>query len=410
MKNLVDRFIRYAKIDTESDPESQTYPSTEKQFDLLRLLENELKELGLEEIELDRNGYLTATLPATPGCEKVPPLGFLAHVDTTCESPGANVKPSLVENYQGGDVKLANGDVIGFKENPNLEKVIGHTIITTDGNTLLGADDKAGVAEIMSMLEYFLQNPSEKHGKIRIGFTPDEEIGKGTQFFDVDAFGTQYAYTVDGTNLGEVENETFTAFGADIVVKGQNIHPGYAKDKMVNAMRVLCTIIAGLPRELSPERTEDKEGFIHPLNISGDVTECRVKMILRDFEMGGIEREQKILEELCAKAEKEFPGAKVELTVKEQYRNMRYQIDKDPKVMEYAIEAVKRAGIEPKLNAIRGGTDGSRLSYMGILTPNIFAGGQNIHSKKEWVSVEWMKLATQTCVNVAQIWAERENN
>jgi tripeptide aminopeptidase len=408
MKNLVDRFIRYAKVDTESDPNSESYPSTQKQFDLLKMLEQELNELGLAEIELDNNGYLTALLPATSGSEKVPTVAFIAHVDTTCESPGKDVNPTLHENYQGGDIKLANGDVIAVKENPNLERVIGDTVITTDGTTLLGADDKAGIAEIMTLLEELVNNPSIAHGPVKVAFTPDEEIGKGTLHFDVKKFAADYAYTVDGTDLGEVENETFTAYGADIKVTGINIHPGQAKDKMVNAIRVLSSIVDQLPKEMAPETTEKKQGFIHPLSFQGDVTECSLKMILRDFDLEGIHKEIKILEGICSKTEKAYPGAKIELNHKEQYKNMRYAIEKDPKVVDYALEAVKRAGVEPKLGFIRGGTDGAQLSFKGLLTPNIFAGGQNIHSKKEWVSVGWMEKSTQTLLELVKIWQEKE--
>ncbi len=409
MEKLLERFIRYVKIDTQSDDMSTTAPSTKKQFDLLRLLEKELKALGLKEISLSKHGVLMASLPATKGCEKAPVIGYIAHVDTAPDASGKNVKPIIHKNYNGRDIKLPGNpkEVLKVKEYPNLKKVKGHTVITTDGTTLLGADDKAGVAIIMSLLDYYKAHPEVAHGKIRIGFTPDEEVGRGTENFDVKKFGANFAYTIDGAELGEIEDSTFCAACATVTVKGVIIHPGYAKNKMVNATRILSHLIAKLPLNEAPETTEKLQGFYHPYDISGDVTESKVKILLRDFDLKGIEKKSRFLKKLCKEIEKKFKGVKIELEIKEQYKNMKYALKKDPRVVNYAIEATQSAGVKPKLTAIRGGTDGSRLSFMGLLTPNIWDGGQNFHSIREWVSLEWMQKAVETLVVLSSIWAKK---
>jgi len=408
MQTLLERFLRYVKIDTQSNDESTTAPSTMKQFDLLRLLEKELNELGLSNISLSEHGVLMATLPASVGHEKVPAIGYLAHVDTAPDASGTNVKPIVHENYNGKDIKLvATGEVLKVKDYPLLKKVKGHTVITTDGTTLLGADDKAGVAIIMSMLEYYKNNPEVKHGTIKIGFTPDEEIGAGVNNFDVKKFGADFAYTLDGSELGEIEDATFCASSATVTVTGLIIHPGYAKDKMINAVRILSHLIAKLPLKESPERTDKLQGFFHPMDISGDVTSAKCKMIIRDFELSGLKKREKFLKALCKKIEKDFKGVKIKLEIKEQYKNMKYALKKDPRVVNYAIEAIKSVGVKPILKAIRGGTDGARLSFMGLLTPNIFDGGQNFHSVREWVSLEWMQKAVETTVALNEIWVKK---
>lgn len=409
MDHLLERFLRYVKIDTQSDDHSQTAPSTIKQFDLLRLLEKELKALGMKEISLSKQGVLMATLPASKGCEKAPVIGYIAHVDTAPDASGKNVKPVVHKNYNGKDIKLLKNpkEVLRVKDYPNLKLVKGHTVITTDGTTLLGADDKAGVAIIMSTLEHLKKNPEIPHGKIRVGFTPDEEVGRGTENFDVKKFGADFAYTIDGAELGEIEDATFCAACATITVKGVIIHPGYAKDKMINAARILSHLIARLPLAESPETTEKLQGFYHPTDISGDVTEAQVKILLRDFDLKGIQKKSVFLKKLCKEMETKFKGVKIDLQIKEQYKNMKYALKKDPRVVNYAIEATKSVGVKPKLTAIRGGTDGSRLSFMGLLTPNIFDGGQNFHSIREWVSLEWMQKSVETLVALSQIWSKK---
>lgn len=408
-EKIVERFLRYVKVDTRSDYESGTFPSTDKQWDLLRQLKNEVEELGLHDVELDSHGYLTASLPANAPAKGVPVVAFLAHVDTSPDVTGTDVKPTFHENYAGNDIVLPGDpeEVIRVDENPNLKRCKGHTLITTDGTTLLGADDKAGIAETLTAVEYLMNHPEIKHGPVRVAFTPDEEIGKGTLHFDVEKFGADYAYTVDGGDLGEIENETFTAASATVTVKGHNVHPGYAKDKMVNAVRVAGRLVDLLPKEMAPETTEKKEGYIHPNTFRGDVSEVTINLILRDFLMEGIEEKKTLIKEICDRVSAEWPKASIDVTFEDQYKNMVYKLNEEPRVVEYAMEAVRRIGLEPKLKFIRGGTDGAQLCFKGLLTPNIFAGGQNFHSKQEWVSVEWMEKATETIVNILQIWYEK---
>jgi tripeptide aminopeptidase len=413
-ETVLDRFLRYVKIDTQSDENSLSYPSTAKQLDLLNLLLKELHALGLSDASIDQYGYVTATLPANipasdPAYGKTPVVGFIAHVDTSPSASGADVKPQIIEKYAGGDIVLPAdpGIVLTVAENPELKHNIGRTIITTDGTTLLGADDKAGLAIIMTAIQTFINTPSLKHGDIKIGFTPDEEVGAGTKFFDVPQFGAQFAYTVDGDTPGELNKETFSADSATIIVHGRNIHPGSAKNIMINSMRAMAEIIVRLPKDMAPETTEGYEPYIHPHTIDGEEAKTTLKFLLRDFKDEGLIEQKKILEKIIAEVQPLYPKAKFELIIAESYRNMRAGLEKDPRVTECLWEATKRAGLEPKWFPIRGGTDGSRLTAMGLPTPNIFTGGQNYHSKNEWVSLDGMLKSVETVVHLAQIWVEK---
>ncbi len=406
---FLDRFLTYVKFDTQSSEESDTYPSTEKQKELGRHLVKELKELGLKDVEMDEHGYVFGTLPSNVDYD-VPVIGLIAHMDTSPEVSGANVNPIIHENYQGEDIVLPNDpeQVIEFDKNPELKHCIGKDIITTDGTTLLGADDKAGIAEIMGTLQYLVENPDVKHGTIRVAFTVDEEVGTGTKYFDVKKFGANYAYTIDGESLGEIEDETFCADTAKVTIKGVNVHPGYAKGKMINGIKIGAELIERLPKDsMSPETTEGREGYLHPHAFKGSVELTEITFLVRDFTVEGLKEKEDFLQKICDELNQKYAPATVTMEVEESYRNMKYKIDEDPKVVEYAIEAVKRAGIEPRQSLIRGGTDGSRLSFMGLLTPNIFTGGHNFHSKKEWICIYDMEKAVETLVNLVQIWAEK---
>ena len=413
IQNLLKRFYRYVKIDTQSQEDVlDHYPSTKKQKDLSALLVKELKELGLHDAEMDEYGYVMATCPGNlpeDQAGRVPTIGFLGHVDTSPEVSGKNVKPILQENYQGGDIVLSGDStqVIKEEDNPELKNNIGNDIITSDGTTLLGADNKAGIAEIMTMLEILKQKPDIKHGDLRIGFTPDEETGNGTKYFDVKKFAADFAYTVDGGTVGEIENETFNASAAVYKITGINVHPGYAKGKLVNGIRIVADIIKLLESEPAPETTEKREGYLHPYVIQGGVEEVTLKLLIRDFDMEGVEQKSERLKAIQKEVADKYPKATIDLEISESYRNMRYKLDEDPRVVEYAMEAVKRAGNEPKLQLIRGGTDGAKLSFEGLLTPNIFTGGQNFHSKLEWVPVQWMEKAVETLIQLVQIWVEK---
>ncbi len=406
---FLDRFLSYVKYDTQSSEESETYPSTLKQLDLSKKLVEELKELGLSEVEITEHGYVFGTLKANVD-KNVPTIGFIAHVDTSPEVSGENVNPIINENYQGGDIVLKNdtSQVIEFDMNPALNDCIGHDIITTDGTTLLGADNKAGIAEIMGAVKYLIENPEIKHGKIRISFTVDEEVGTGTQHFDVKQFGVDYAYTIDGETAGEVEDETFCADTAIVTIKGVNVHPGYAKDKLISGIKIGAEFIEKLPKDsLSPETTEKREGYVHPHAFAGAVEETKLTFLVRDFEVDGLKEKEAFLQKICDDLNAKYPKASVTLEIKESYRNMKIKLNEKPETVDYALEAVKRTGIEPIKNLIRGGTDGTRLSFMGLLTPNIFTGGHNFHSKKEWVSIQDMEKAVETIVHLAQIWTEK---
>ena len=406
---FLDRFLSYVKYDTQSSEESETYPSTMKQLDLSKKLVEELKELGLSEVEITEHGYVFGTLKANVD-KDVPTIGLIAHVDTSPEVSGANVNPTINKNYQGGDIVLKKdtSQVIEFDMNPALKDCIGHDIITTDGTTLLGADNKAGIAEIMGAVKYLIENPEIKHGKIRISFTVDEEVGTGTQHFDVKQFGVDYAYTIDGETAGEVEDETFCADTAIVTIKGVNVHPGYAKDRLVSGIKIGAEFIEKLPKDsLSPETTEKREGYVHPHAFAGAVEETKLTFLVRDFEADGLKEKEDFLQKICDDLNAKYPKASVTLEIKESYRNMKIKLNEKPEVVEYALEAVKRTGIEPIKNLIRGGTDGARLSFMGLLTPNIFTGGHNFHSKKEWVSIQDMEKAVETIVHLTQIWTEK---
>ena len=412
-ESALERFIRYAKIDTQSSEESQTYPSTAKQFDLLNLLVKELKDLGLPDAAIDANGYVMATLPSNlPGTHKafgkVPKIGFVAHVDTSPSASGLNVKPQVL-TYNGGDLPLP-GDpavVIRASENPELKNNVGKSIVTSDGTTLLGADDKAGIAIIMTALQHLINNPSLLHGDLRIAFTPDEEVGAGTKFFDLKKFGADFAYTVDGDTPGELNRETFSANQAVITVYGRNIHPGSAKGIMVNSLRAMADLIVRMPKDVAPETTEGYEPYIHPHILSGEEAQTTLKILLRDFHTPGLDILKKKLETIIAEVQPLHPKARIELKIIEQYRNMKDFMGKDLRVLECMEEAAKRAGLEPKWVPIRGGTDGSRLTEKGLPTPNIFTGGQNYHGPTEWLSVWGMEKSVDTVVNLAQVWVER---
>ncbi len=413
-ESLLDRFCRYVRVDTQSSEKSSSYPSTETQKDLLRMLVDDLKAAGLADAEMDEHGYVMATLPSNlppghPAFGRLPTIGLLAHVDTYHEVSGSGVNPQVHRGYDGGDLVLPNDPsvVIRAAEEPALAACKGLTIITADGTTLLGADDKAGVAEILETLWRLHDDPARLHGTVRVAFTPDEEVGRGTERFDVKRFGATYAYTVDGAGLGDLESETFCADTAFVTVAGADVHPGYAKGKMVNALRVLSDLIMMLPQHRTPETTEKREGYLHPTTMSGNVSEVKAQFIVRDFTEDGLHELEDTLKAAAAWAERKYPGAKVAVDVKESYRNMRYILDQHPHVTDYAEEAIRRAGLTPTRSSIRGGTDGARLTYMGVPTPNLFDGSMNFHGKKEWVPLEWMAKAVDTLLHLLDVWVER---
>jgi len=404
----VDRFLNYVKYDTQSDEESTSFPSTEKQKKLSADLAKELKRMGLKDAAMDKWGYVMATLPANT-TKKVPPIAFIAHVDTSPAVTGKNVKPIIHKKYRGGDIKLPKeGRVIKVSENPDLKNMKGFDIITTDGSTLLGADNKAGVAEIMDAVNYLLAHPEVKHGSIKICFTPDEEVGRGTEKIDLKKLGAKYAYTVDGSSRGEVESETFSADMVVLKFIGKNIHPGYAKDQMINSIKIAAAFIESLPKKiLSPETTEKRQGYVHCTTINGMEETTTLKIIIRDFETSKLKQYENLLENLAKKAVAKFPGSKYEFKVVNQYRNMREVLVKHPQVAKFAVQAMKNLGIKPIMHPIRGGTDGSRLSFMGLPTPNIFAGEHSFHSQLEWVAVQDMEMAVKVIVEIAKIWEKR---
>ena len=404
----VDRFLKYVKYDTQSDEESTFFPSTEKQKVLSQDLADELKKMGLEDAHMDEWGYVMATLPSNTD-KDVDPIAFIAHVDTSPAVTGENVNPIIQKNYQGGDIELPNGGwVIKESENPDLKNMKGFDIITTDGTTLLGADNKAGVAEIMDAVAYLLAHPEVKHGPVKICFTPDEETGRGTEKIDLKKLGAKYAYTVDGSSRGEVEIETFSADAVNIDFIGKNIHPGYAKGIMINSMKVAADFIKSLPKDkLSPETTEGREGYVHPVAINGNEEKTTIKFIIRDFDTLKLKEYEDILKNVAEDTIAKFPGAKLEFKVIEQYRNMKEVLDNHPQVYEYAYETMKNLDIEPITHPIRGGTDGSRLSFMGLPTPNIFAGEHSFHSQLEWVAVQDMEMAVKVIVELAQVWEQK---
>ncbi|MGD0591844.1 MAG: peptidase T [Bacteroidota bacterium] len=407
-ETVLDKFLRYVVIDTQSKEDSESYPSTAKQFDLLNVLVKELKNLGIPQVSIDEHGYVMATLSANVSI-KVPAIGFVAHVDTSPEVSGANVKPQIIKEYKGGDIVLPGDSniVIRESENPALKTTLGKMIVTSDGTTLLGADDKAGIAIIMTALQQLIANPKIPHGEIKVGFTPDEEVGAGTKFFGIKKFGAQFAYTLDGDTTGELNKETFSANSCLITVHGRDIHPGSAKNIMVNSVRVISEIIVRLPKHQAPETTEGYEPYIHPYVLEGGVGKSTVKILFRDFQTAGLDDLKKIVEKIVAEVQPLYPKAKIEIQINEQYRNMREELEKDTRVIDYLYEATKRSGLQPLWTPIRGGTDGSRLTADGLPTPNIFTGGSNYHSCTEWVNVWGMEKAVETVLNLVQIWVEK---
>lgn len=407
-EDLLDRFTRYVRIDTRSDDHSETTPSTPGQWDLLRLLAGELDRIGAEGVGVSEYGYVMGSIPPSNGCEDVPTVAWFAHVDTATNLPSA-AKPIVHRNYDGSPIVLPDdtSQVLEVESIPNLARVIGHDIITASGTTLLGADDKAGVAVVMAAVRHLIAHPEIEHGPIRVCFNPDEEIASGMQKLDLKELGADVGYTLDGESPGEIDFETFSADAAVLEVTGVAAHPGTAKGVMVNALRIAGQFLERLPADLSPECTEDREGFIHPLECNGSAEHAGIRMIVRDFELDGLENHRETLRRIVAELQIEHPRAKLDLTFQEQYRNMRYWLEKDMRPVEYAQEAVERAGLEPKSSAIRGGTDGSNLTARGLPTPNIFCGMQQIHSQREWISLQHMEKSVETMIHLAQIWAER---
>ena len=410
MPTVLDRFLRYVTYDTQSNEPSTTYPSTETQLVLLRDLVTELKSIGLEDAAIDEHGYVTATIPATTTRPGVPTIGFIAHVDTSPEMPGANVRPIVHRGYDGRDLVLPDDPaaVLRAAEIPYLAEQIGHDIVTASGTTLLGADNKAGVAEIVTAAEHLVAHPEIAHGRIRIAFTPDEEVGRGTKYFDVAAFGAECAYTMDGGRRGEIEIESFSADAITVTFHGFNTHPGYAKGQMLNTIKVAAAFIDALPHDrLSPETTEGYEGFVHPYVVQASVDRTSVRLLVRDFVTAALKDKEAMVQKLASDTASRYPGARVEFAIEESYRNMREVLDQRPEIADHAREAIRRAGLEPHSRPIRGGTDGSRLSFMGLPTPNLFAGEQNFHSRLEWVSVHDMEKAVEVIVHLCRVWEER---
>src|SRR5690554_3806313 len=405
-QHIIDRFISYVIIDTESDPKSDTTPSTEKQWNLANKLVEELKSIGMQDVTIDENAYIMATLPSNVDHD-VPTIGFVSHFDTSPDFTGANVKPQIVENYDGKDIILnAEEDIILSPDYfEDLLQYKGQTLITTDGTTLLGADDKAGITEIISAMEYLINHPEIKHGKIRVGFTPDEEIGRGAHKFDVKKFGAEWAYTMDGSQVGELEYENFNAAGAVVTIKGKIVHPGYAKGKMINSMYIATDYINSLPRLETPEHTEGREGFFHLHNIEGTVDETKIQYIIRDHDMEHFEARKEMMQELANDINEQHQREAVTVEIKDQYFNMKEKIKPVMHIVKIAKKAMEQAGIEAIMKPIRGGTDGSQLSFMGLPCPNIFAGGHNFHGRYEYVPVESMIKATEVIVNIAKLTA-----
>ncbi|CAN7221707.1 peptidase T [Pararhizobium sp. LjRoot255] len=405
---VVDRFLRYVVIDTQSDPKSPAQPSTEKQQNLGRVLVAELQAIGLSDAHGDEHGYVYATIPSNVD-KPVPVICFCSHMDTAPDFTGTNVKPQIIQDYKGGDIQLS-GDpqqIIRVSDNPALRDQVGNDIITTDGTTLLGADDKAGLAEIMTAAQVLVDNPDIRHGTIKILFTPDEEIGRGVDKVDLGKLGAAFAYTVDGETAGHIEDETFSADGVEITIQGVAIHPGFAKGKMENAAKIAGTILSRLPKDAAPETTAGREGFVHPTGVTGSMERAVLNFIVRDFDDEGLAAKETMLETLVKGVMAEYPGSSCTFEIKQQYRNMKAILDRHPQLVENAIEAIRRAGMEPVRGSIRGGTDGSRLSFMGLPCPNIFAGGHAFHSPLEWISRQDMEKAVKTLVELAKIWEER---
>ena len=403
---LKDRFLKYVSFDTQSDENSETFPSTDKQLVLLNYLADEMRSLGMTDVTVDKYGYAMGTIPATPGMENAPVIGFISHVDTSPDMSGKDVRPHVVEDYDGGDIQLNAALTMRVADFPELASFKGHTLIHTDGTTLLGADDKAGCAEIMTAAEYLMTHPEVRHGKIRIGFTPDEEIGRGVDYFDVKAFGADFAYTMDGGYEGELEYENFNAASATIDIQGRNVHPGYAKDKMINAIQVACELNALIPAVQRPEHTEGYEGFFHCVALNGTVENARISYIIRDHDSERFEQKKQWMWSCVDLLQKRYGKEVLTLTLKDQYFNMRKMVEPHPQVIDKALEAMRMADVTPIVRPIRGGTDGARLSFMGLPCPNIFTGGMNFHGKFEYCSLDTMRRATDVIVNLARLWAE----
>ncbi len=406
---VTERFLRYTAIDTQSDPASTSFPSTQKQKNLAELLVGELLEMGLKDAHLDQYGYVYASIPGNTD-KKVPVICFCSHMDTSPDCSGENVKAIIHKNYQGQDIILPDdpNQILRMKDHPDLKDQIGNDIITASGTTLLGADNKAGIAEIMDAAKFLISHPEYKHGEIKILFTPDEEIGRGVDKVDLKKLGADFAYTIDGETAGSIENETFSADGVKIIIRGVSAHPGFAKNKMESAIKIASEIVSALPKEfLSPESSSDKDGFIHPVSINGSVEQASIEFIIRDFKTELLKSHELILEQIVQKVLKAYPNSGYEFILEEQYRNMKSVLDQYPQIVQAGIEAIERSGLTARLQSIRGGTDGSRLSFMGLPCPNIFAGEHAFHGKQEWVSVQDMQKAVQTIINLALIWEEK---
>lgn len=408
-EKILNRFLKYVKIDTESDPASQSFPSTPKQFNLANVLVDELKALGLKDAHVDNNCYVMATLPSNSDKANIPVIGFIAHMDTSPDMPGKDIKARIIENYDGKDIVLNADNNIHLKlaDFPELKKYVGQTLITTDGTTLLGADDKAGIAEIMAAIEYLVAHPEIKHGTIKIGFTPDEEIGKGVDNFDVDKFGAQYAYTIDGGEIGELEFENFNAAFGKVVVRGRNIHPGYAKDKMINSMIIAMEFNSLLPINERPEFTAGYEGFYHLVKMDGNVEDSSIQYIIRDHDRMLFEKKKLMFEQTAEYLNHKYGAGTVKVELKDQYYNMREKVEPVYHIVEIAEKAMIEAGVKPQIKPIRGGTDGARLSYMGLPCPNIFAGGHNFHGKYEFVPLESMVKATEVILKIIELYQKK---
>ena len=410
MSKVVERFLRYVKYDTQSDDESRTTPSTVGQLVFARALKEELEEIGLTEVSLDENGYLMATLESNlEEGRKAPTIGFIAHMDTSPDMSGKNVKPQLIKNYDGNDIILNEGEniVLSPADFPELKNYLGEDIITTDGTTLLGADNKAGIAEIITAMEYLLENPDIKHGKIKIAFTPDEEIGRGADFFDVKKFGADLAYTVDGGPIGELEYENFNAAAARISIKGESVHPGTAKGKMVNSILIANELISRLPEKETPADTEGYEGFYHLVSIKGNVEETKLHYIIRDFDKVNFIKRKALMEEIVRDLNEKYDKGRIQLKITDQYYNMKESIENNKEIIDIAYQAMEEIGVTPIITPIRGGTDGARLSYMGLPTPNIFTGGHNYHGKYEFIPVSSMEKAVELIVKISELYGRK---
>lgn len=409
MSKVVEKFLKYVKIDTTSDEESTTVPSTSKQLILAEELVKELKEMGMSNVSVDKNGYVMATLPGNID-KDVPVIGFISHMDTSPEMSGTSVNPRIVENYDGGDIILNKEQniVLRVAESPELKEYIGKTLITTDGTTLLGADDKAGIAEIMTAVEYLIEHPELKHGDIRIGFTPDEEVGRGADHFDIENFNANLAYTIDGGVIGELEYENFNAAGAKVTIKGRNFHPGYSKNKMKSSMLIASEFISMFPTNETPATTEGYEGFYHLLAINGEIEKTNLSYIIRDFDGENFEKRKAFMQDVVKNLNEKYGAGTVDIEIKDQYRNMKEKIEPVKYIVDIAFEAMELVGVKPLVRPIRGGTDGSRLSFMGLPTPNIFTGGHNFHGRFEYIPTHSMEKAVEVIVKIAQIYSERD--